>query len=145
MKYSMLVLLILNSTYGYAENAADLGRLFFNEGERREISRLFKLPEQEPEFIEEPVIPTNITLNGLIIRSKGENSVWIDEKINPHKDGLHGLHIDIESLSLTQIDVPILIHTGEIQTYVKPGQKMDTSNGVVIETYADAVAPANDS
>jgi len=150
IKNTLFIILLFLLSNSHAEEA-DLGRLFFNENERQEISRLYKQslvkPEQaqEIEAIEQPIIPSNITLNGLIIRSNGKNTVWIDEMQNPHEEGLYGLQIDIENLSIDQVDVPILIHSGEIQVYLKPGQKMDTTNGFVRETYADTVMPANDS
>ncbi|GEM_PF-1996620 len=139
--------LLLGLLFGYlcvdmAHATDKLGRLFFTEHERNEMTHLYqKSLIQQASATANPtpkaVLPSNITLNGLIIRSQGENTVWIDQKQNPQEEGLFGLELAVESLPLDQVAVPVLIHSGDIRVYLKPGQKMDTSNGWVTEAYGE--------
>ncbi len=146
LRYGVLFLVLTNS---YAEDEIALGRLFFDENERLDLYARYKqaLLSSDQATLEEekPTIPARIRLNGLIIRSGGENTVWIDDIQNPQKQGLYGLKLEVEGLSIKQTEVPILIHSGDIQVYLKPGQIMDTTNGWITETYVDSAAPANDS
>ena len=124
-------------------NEDELGRLFFDAKQREEIMRRYRQAQNAPELTEAEnlqQLPMHITVNGLVLRSQGENTVWIDQQTNPQQDGLHGLRVDIDEMPLRQISVPVFIHSSEIQTYVKPGQSMDTLNGQVIETYESTLS-----
>ncbi len=139
-RFNLIILVVLISQNTVADNR--LGRLFFSAPERKEISKLHQqalnAPQKKSDPQEQELIPDSITLNGLIIRSQGNNTVWIDEQENPHQQGLYGLQVNVDHLSLNQVEVPILIHSGDIQVYLKPGQTMDTTNGWVMENYIDS-------
>jgi hypothetical protein len=131
------IILLLSNLYLTPVLAEDnIGRLFFSERERTEIQKLrFNTQQDNTQNKPKLLLPEQITVNGLVIRSQGKNTAWINGEKDLHKTGLPGLRIDIDNLNQRETDIPITIINGEKQAYVSPGQHMDTATGERLETY----------
>jgi hypothetical protein len=73
---SVLALLIAPGTSAYAQDVSDgLGRLFFTPERRQTLDRQRQLNIQEKQEI--PEDPT-LTINGIVTRSSGKRTAWIN-------------------------------------------------------------------
>ncbi|MBK7357419.1 hypothetical protein [Propionivibrio sp.] len=68
-------LIALCPTVGAADNSEPLGRLFFTPERRQMLDRLRQLNIQEKQEIPED---TSLTINGVVTRSSGRRTVWIN-------------------------------------------------------------------
>nr|VFK30308.1 MAG: hypothetical protein BECKMB1821G_GA0114241_106217 [Candidatus Kentron sp. MB] len=103
-----------------------LGRLFFSEQERRELNRL----REEKQSPEKPIaekkqtpLPTkSFTVNGIVARSNGNNTYWINGQPVPENALSHpGIHI-IKHSNGGPIKVEFPCGSRNVQ--LKPGQKV---------------------
>ena len=66
---------LLGQTAGAEETSGQLGRLFFTPERRQNLDRLRQLNIQEQQEIPED---TALTINGVVTRSSGKRTVWIN-------------------------------------------------------------------
>ena len=66
---------LLGQTAGAEETSEQLGRLFFTPERRQNLDRLRQLNIQEQQEIPED---TALTINGVVTRSSGKRTVWIN-------------------------------------------------------------------
>ncbi len=139
----IIVLLGLAVASGPALGQA-LGRLFLTPEQRAELNEI----RLDPNFgkvaapAAMPIEPTapgtavpNVTINGVVFRSSGANSSWINGSSVPSSDSTReGIRIESRRLaggSTVKLTLPGGLETVEI----KPGQKIDLSSGGVFEPY----------
>jgi hypothetical protein len=131
-------------------HADDLGRLFYSPDERRALdsqramaalptppppsvstSDVDLLPETEPDL--PPSAPTPLTVNGLVSRTHGSSTVWINgSSVEPGRAALSGI-----------VDHPLMVRQRAVEfrpdsqrpQRVKPGQTYDPVTARVLEAY----------
>lgn len=122
-------------SYSIAEELKLTGRLFFSSKERAELDRLRLQFEQTKYFPnKENNIPTpnHLSLKGFIKRNQGKNVVWLGNEIIEELN-IPGLRIDISNVN--EQGLPVHIINGDQQIKIKPGQRLDTTNGQIVELY----------
>jgi len=113
-----------------------LGRLFFTPQERTQMEferDSGRQRNRQQSHKEPPPIPQQVQINGLVWRSSGRNTVWINGSQSPPP----GLQPDLSTLQGAQI--PIQLHSGPQS--LKPGQHLATENGNVVEGFNARQAP----
>ncbi len=128
-----LGLLGFNRVYAQDNQAPRMGRLFFTPQERAELDFRRETgeqatPEQE-KTKEPPPLPEQININGLVVRKNGDNLVWINGSQAAHP----GLHPDLRDIR--GVNIPIVILNTDQRLYLKPGQRVTTQDGKVVEGY----------
>jgi len=140
--YSKLFLLGLLSIVNVAQ-ATGLQRLFTTVEERSQLNYTRENPPpppppvtpDSPEEIEETVkIPESITFNGLLERSQGPTTVWVNGSSQPVQEGFHA---DVEAIK--DDTLPIVIGKGQQEINLKPGQTINTMDGNIKEHFTGTV------
>ncbi len=125
-----------------AGSAQELGRLFSTADERASLNEIRRdrhmaIPEPAPQPVAavEPPKVEQLSIDGLVIRSGGANSAWINGR--PVSGGWitrEGVRVDTTSGQgggTVKFTLPSGVDTVEL----KPGQKIDVTTGVVVEVY----------
>ena len=128
---------------GAASAAEPLGRLFYTPAQRAQLDTLRSqrniapsVPEQQ-----EPVpVPEVITYGGIVRRSDGKTTVWINNQaINDGKDGDRSAVV-----SRVQPDGSVAVEVPQTSRSVrlKVGQSVEIGSGTIEEPYARSPAVA---
>ncbi|MGH8570573.1 MAG: hypothetical protein ACREXU_21850 [Gammaproteobacteria bacterium] len=127
--------------------AQDLGRLFTTPEEREMLEALRRQPPKPqaeaapvvtPAVESAPVAP-NVTMNGLVRRSRGRGMVWVNGVTSLEGDlDAQGIEIDVGALRGTTL--PVRIGDAPLAVGLKPGQTYDTGEAQVREVYQPAPA-----
>jgi len=146
----LLVLALLAGTNVETVNAAEeFGRLFTTPAQRQRLDELRKvspeqrikideqslLLEEETEEVEEA--PADVlTVRGLVHRSKGRNTAWINDS-NSFEGGLSSQYIIIGTIGSDRVE--ILIPGSETRVKLNVGQSFDP----IAEQYDDLLDNAS--
>jgi hypothetical protein len=123
-----------------------LGRLFFTPSERARLDDLRHRPPPPPVEIAKPEQPLPapgpryVTVNGVVRRSDGESTVWLNNKPVRGQQAEQGLLVAPtrgQPPSHVTVRVP---ETGR-SVDVKVGQQLEVNSGSVQETYRQAREP----
>jgi len=127
--------------------AQDLGRLFTTPQEREMLEALRRQPPKPqteaapvvaPAVEPAPVVP-NVTMNGLVRRSRGRGMVWVNGVTSLEGDlDSQGIAVDVGALRGTTL--PVRIGNAPLAVGLKPGQTYDTGEAQVREAYQPAPA-----
>ena len=127
--------------------AQDLGRLFTTPQEREMLEALRRQPPKPqteaapvvaPAVESAPVVP-NVTMNGLVRRSRGQAMVWVNGVTSLEGDlDSQGIAVDVGALHGTTL--PVRIGDAPLAVGLKPGQTYDTGEAKVREVYQPAPA-----
>jgi hypothetical protein len=122
--------------------AQDLGRLFTTPEEREMLEALRRQPPKPqieavpvvtPTVESAPVVP-NVTMNGLVRRSRGRGMVWVNGVTSLEGDlDAQGIAVDVGAMSGTTL--PVRIGNAPLAVGLKPGQTYDTGEAQVREVY----------
>ena len=125
-----------------AGSAQEMGRLFSTVDERTILDEIRRdrdmaIPEPAPQPVATVELPKveRLSIDGLVIRSGGANSAWINGR--PVSGGWitrEGVRVDTTSGQgggTVKFTLPSGVDTVEL----KPGQKIDVTTGVVVEAY----------
>ncbi len=125
-----------------AGSAQELGRLFSTADERAILNEIRRdrhmaIPEPAPQPVAavEPPKVEQLSIDGLVIRSGGANSAWINGR--PVSGGWitrEGVRVDTTS-GQGGGTVKFTLPSGLDTVALKPGQKIDVTTGVVVEVY----------
>lgn len=130
--------------------AASLGRLFFTPAQRAKLDQLRNtqrgtLPKAEAEPMEQAVpelahAPQPVTLNGVVRRSDGSTTIWINEQM--HQTGSHS-----SAKAANSNGVDVILPESRRKVRLKVGQTVDPVTGATREKSAnsgssDAATPA---
>jgi hypothetical protein len=146
------LLLALGAVAALAQPAAYLpGRLFLTPAERAQLDALRAArPERaqtqaqvaRPGAIDlpPPPPPEPFTMNGLVVRSSGPNTAWIDGEpvLGPQQIG-KGLSVDTRGMGLEGVPVTVLGSGREVT--LKPGQVYAPEQGAVSERVGGPPSP----
>ncbi|MBZ0104301.1 MAG: hypothetical protein K8H84_01605 [Sulfuricella denitrificans] len=123
---------MLAASPGWADEA--LGRLFYTQEQRvrmdaaRQHERSIRIDEEES-----TPPPVNIQLNGVITRSDGRSTVWINNKVHSADQALPGVVVDGRSGRSGEVGVAVPGVRGNVS--LKVGQSIDVTSGQVEEVY----------
>jgi hypothetical protein len=129
-----LLLLALGAAPVWAADAG-LGRLFFTPAERQalEEARRRNIRAEVQATAEKPALPPvrNVTVSGLVRRSDGESTVWVNGK------PVDGATADGLKVRVTAAQGTVIVHEPEKGNTVrlKVGQRADFVTGRVEEGY----------
>ncbi|MGQ0593888.1 MAG: hypothetical protein ACT4QB_14955 [Gammaproteobacteria bacterium] len=131
--------------FAAAGQAQDLGRLFTTPEEREMLEALRRQPPK-PQTEAAPVGPpavepqppaSNVTMNGLVRRSRGRGMVWVNGMTSLEGDlDAQGIEVDVGALRGTTL--PVRIGNAPLAVGLKPGQTYDTEEAQVREVYHSA-------
>jgi hypothetical protein len=128
MRTQIVVILILGLlTLSQTTQAEGLERLFTTAQERQKLNDIRTNPPPPP-GTEEPTAPPHITFNGLVTRSDGPTTVWVNGSEELHRSGFN---IDIDKRE--DISVPITLTKARQELWLKPGQTVSTLDGKIVE------------
>lgn len=122
-------------SYSIAEEIKLTGRLFFSPKERAELDRLrlqFEQTKASPSKENNIPTPRYLSLKGYIKRNHGKNLVWLNDELVEELN-IPGLRIDISNVDEQGLLVHII--NGDQKIKIKPGQRLDTTNGQIVELY----------
>lgn len=131
-----LPLLALVLAAGQAPAAEPLGRLFYTPAQRVQLDALRsqKSTAPAPEREEPTPVPELVTYGGVVRRSDGKTTVWINDRVVNDGKAADSLAISgrIRSDDTLRLQLP---QTGR-SIDLKVGQSVETVSGVVAERYA---------
>lgn len=133
-----LVALLLAVQCNFAAHAQDeaLGRLFYTSRQRAALDANIRSITKKPE--KPAVIPPSVTLNGIVTRSDGEQTVWIDGRPLHRPDtGEFSVRIGPADPATAKLKVQ-----GVTQRLpVRVGQRLDPVTGQTYEAYETVPPP----
>jgi|WetSurMetagenome_2_1015567.scaffolds.fasta_scaffold43192_3 hypothetical protein len=136
MKWFLLISCLYCSNC-IAEELKLTGRLFFSPKERAELDRL-RLQSEQTKYTQNKEntipIPNYLKLKGFIKNNQGKNIIWLDNNL-VEELSIPGLRVDISNVS--ESGLPVHIVNGDKQLQIKPGQRLDTTNGQIMEFYRE--------
>ncbi len=125
---------------GHAAATPDLGRLFTSTVERSTLDRLRRQDLIQNELIraredagEEKKGSDTLVINGVVQRSNGDKTVWINGKKVENKKGPNNvrLHRGPDHQNKVVVGIP-----GRRAVSMKPGQRWNPGSGKVVEIYS---------
>jgi hypothetical protein len=141
--YNFFILLFVSLAVTQSVNADSLGRLFTTPGERiaLEKARHAKPKPEKPkvelveieEFVEAEIeiedtnIGHAITLRGIVQRSDGKNSAWLNES-NTFEGDLESQYIKVDNNEITEDHVEITMPDNKTKIKLKVGDNYDPQN-----------------
>jgi hypothetical protein len=112
MRNASLCLLAL-LVAGQALAAEPLGRLFFTPERRAALERQRQLNIQEDQALE----GSTVSLNGVVVRSSGRNTVWVNQQAQPERSAATGVAVRVErygkAVVTTDGEAPAELRVGE--------------------------------
>lgn len=138
----LLVALLCSGVAAATQAQQRLGRLFSTPEERANLNELRKnrelvLPDPAPVAQTTEPEPTieQLSIDGLVIRSSGANSAWINgRQVSGGWTTREGVRVDTSAIERGG-RVRITLPSGVDSVDLKPGQKIDVLSGVVVEGY----------
>ena len=119
---------------------AELGRLFFTPAQRATLEKLRAkniVTEASSDPAPAPPAPQNVSLDGVVRRSDGKNTVWLN---NRAVSGRQAGGIDIAT-GKTDNRVKLNIPESGRSIDLKVGQTAEIVSGTIAESYARRAAP----
>jgi len=135
-----LLLLLLAAGYGTAAAGAELGRLFFTPAQRAALDSARKqnvrteLGNDNPQ--ETAPLPQNITINGLIRRSDGKTTVWVNNRAVTEQQPNGVNVVPYKNDNRVKLTTPDSGHSVDL----KVGQTLELNSGTVQEGSAPSTA-----
>ena len=123
-----------------SEEEQALGRLFFTPQQRAALDANVR---QAPDTPEKPiVVPPAVTLGGIVTRSDGERTVWVDGRAYHHgnPDNIRVI-TDPQDPGRAEIGVKGI----RARRSVRVGQSLDPVSGTTFERYETRPTPAQTS
>jgi hypothetical protein len=115
--------------------AADLGRMFFTPAQRATLDNARKQNirnEVGSENAQAAPVPQNVSVNGVVRRSDGKNTVWINNRAVGAQQARDINVAPGKNDNRVKLTVPQSGHSFEL----KVGQTADTVSGTITEGYA---------
>jgi len=124
--------------------APTLGRMFYTPAERATLDEMRKRPAPvlvQEKTIEAPPAPEYVTLNGVVRRSDGTTTVWLNNKPVQGQRSSEGL-ILAPARAGTPGNVTVVVPQSGRKVDLKVGQQLEVTSGKVQEPYRAPRAPS---
>ena len=127
-----------------APESATLGRLFFTPSERARIDAMRRRPPAAPppavaaappEPAPRAEAPKYLTLNGVVRRSDGATTVWLNDKPVRGRTTAEGIMVVPSARAGTPGDVTVRVPQTGQSVDLKVGQRLEVNSGRVQEGY----------
>ena len=128
-----------------ATDSPGLGRFFFTPAQRAALDEARRRPSAAVAATAEkpplPPAPEYVTLNGVVRRSDGTTTVWLNNKPVRGRESEEGLQIAPATRSALPGNVTVRVpQTGRVVN-LKVGQQVDVTSGQVEEAYRSTRRP----
>lgn len=114
-----------------ADGIEDLGRLFV-DAEQREKLEAVRRGTYTSEVEEESRV-SNVRMNGIMMRSNGENVVWINGESTLDGEPVKGVKVNPETADRETYNVQVKIDDKRVR--LKPGQNWSEGTGTIKDNY----------
>jgi hypothetical protein len=135
VRSALSVLIFLLAT-GIAFAAEPVGRLFYTPAQRAQLDMLRSQKSIAPAVPEQPepvAVPETITYGGIVRRSDGATTVWINNHVVNDGKTNDGLAISSKPRSDDRISVKLPQASGSVD--LKVGQTVEVVSGAIAESY----------
>jgi len=122
------ILLLLPIVFYQPTRADGLSRLFTTAQQRAALNAERDKPPIDPPPPQKR--PRYITFNGLIVRSQGPSTVWINGSNNLFQPDFR-----VELDQKADITVPIFLYNSKQTIQLKPGQTVNTLDGTIKDNF----------
>ena len=135
MKWLTALLLLALPQIAQAADPVPVGRIFFTPEQRAQLDLLRTQKAVASKVRDEPV-PENVTYNGIVRRSDGKATVWVNN------EAMTDAELRVKQSIVGRIDRngQILLQTPQVtgagQLQLKVGQSAELLSGKIDETYA---------
>ena len=113
--------------------AEPLGRLFYTPQQRATLDSARRQNIKVDIVTETPTSPENVSVNGVIKRSDGQSTVWINNQPLNEKRAPNG--ITIINRSADDASVTLQLPQSRRNVNLKVGQNLDATSGKIQENY----------
>ena len=127
----LLALLLIPQHVISADEVEDLGRLFVDV-EQREKLEAVRRGTYDMESEQESRV-SNVRINGVMMRSGGENVVWINGENTLDGEPVKGVKVNPETADNETYNVQIQIDGKRVK--LKPGQNWSEGTGTIKDNY----------
>jgi len=128
----ILLALLFISTHAVSEDGVEgLGRLFVDV-EQREKLEAVRRGTYDKEVERESRV-SNVRVNGVMMRSDGENVVWINGESTLDGEPVKGVKVNPESADSETYNVQVQIDGKRVS--LKPGQNWSEGTGTIKDNY----------
>ena len=135
MKWLAALLLLVIMPIVRAADPVPIGRIFFTPEQRAQLDLLRTQKAVASQVRDEP-IPENVTYNGIVRRSDGKTTVWVNNEAMTDAE----LRVKQSIVGRVDRNGRILLQTpqatGAAQLQLKVGQSAELLSGKIDETYA---------
>ncbi len=126
-----MVLLFSPAAAFSKDGVEGLGRLFIDAEQREKLEAVrrgtFKAEAEKDNRI------SNVRVNGVMMRSDGENVIWINGANTLDGSPLEGVHVNPNTADSETFTVPVRVE-GKLM-HIKPGQNWSEGTGTVKDNY----------
>jgi len=127
----LLALLLIPQHVISADEVEELGRLFVDV-EQREKLEAVRRGTYDMESEQESRV-SNVRINGVMMRSGGENVVWINGENTLDGEPVKGVKVNPETADSETYNVQVLIDGKRVK--LKPGQNWSEGTGTIKDNY----------
>lgn len=129
---SALVTLLLTSTPATSEDSIEgLGRLFIDSAQREKLESVRRGTYNAD--VEKESRVSNVRVDGIMVRSNGENVVWINGENTLNGQPIKGIKVNPGTADNETYDVQIKIDGKRVS--LKPGQNWSEGTGTIKDNY----------
>jgi len=127
--------LVLISPYAHAAEFEEqsLGKLFTSVNDREIIDSTRGGTGGTESVVVRREAPSSVNINGLVIRSKGKNSVWINGNKATGNQTVDGIKVRADAVSKKNKKIPILVDGQVVK--IMPGQSWSEDTKSVVDNY----------
>ena len=127
-----LLSLLLLPEYAISEDGIEgLGRLFVDVDQREKLEAVRRGTYNVE--VEEESRVSNVRLNGVMMRSDGENVVWINGESTLDGEPIKGVNVNPKAADNKTYNVQVKIDGKRV--YLKPGQNWSEGTGTIKDNY----------
>lgn len=124
--------------------APTMGRLFYTPAQRAALDDMRKRPQTviaAEQTSSLPPAPEYVTLNGIVRRSDGATTVWLNDRQVRGRESEEGLRIAPPRRSSTPSHVTVVVPQTGHTVDLKVGQQLEVNSGAVKERYRSPARP----
>lgn len=126
-----IALMVVSKPLMSQQGLNELGRLFTDPVQREKLDAVRRGTYKGDAELKSTV--STITVNGIMVRSDGENIVWVNGKSTLEGSAAQGIDVDIRSTNRESYNVPVTVNGKRVS--IKPGQSWAGGTGAVKDNY----------
>jgi hypothetical protein len=128
----VLVSLMLISTHTLSDDGIEgLGRLFIDAEQREKLESVRRGTYNAEVETESRV--SNVRVDGIMVRSDGDNVVWINGESTLNGEPIKGINVNPKTADSETYDVQVKIDGKRVR--LKPGQNWSEGTGTIKDNY----------